>query len=500
MAQIASKRLILGEDGVRSEFIANEDNANELMKQLLYTAKYDYSPINKYQLLDDSYRASGGFSTGDYLIPHPRERQDKYNRRKELAYYINYVKPVVDAHINPIFNNEPTRDGTSSTYDLFLNDVDGNGTRMSRFMKKAAIRAKLHGCEFICVDMENIDTQSVVTTQDVIDNRIYPYLYLISPAQVLQWATDKFGRLIYFSYYINSKKVNDEGNIENVKETYTWTKDIFKKQIGDDETVLENQLGVIPIIPLYGTLNNSDDLIPNSDMYAISQAEVALYNACSELRERNRNQAFSLLSYPVGEDDDYESMADSISIGTADMLLYKTGSQKPEYITPPTSSSDMLISEINTIKREIFRMASMSFVTQEQVSNVSGLAKAYDNQQLYQTIKELSDGCQEAEYKIARLFSIYMNEPMDNLSIVYNNEYGIVDPTEVLTNATQALALNICGDFNIEVKKQVIRAILTDVDNTVVDKVIDSLEADPTKGESINKESDVKVVQPTKKV
>ena len=193
-------------------------------------------------------------------------------------------------------------------------------------------------------------------------------------------------------------------------------------------------------------------------------------------------------------------MADSISIGTADMLLYKTGSQKPEYITPPTSSSDMLISEINTIKREIFRMASMSFVTQEQVSNVSGLAKAYDNQQLYQTIKELSDGCQEAEYKIARLFSIYMTQPMANLSIVYNNEYGIVDPTEVLTNATQALALNICGDFNIEVKKQVIRAILTDVDNTVVDKVIDSLEADPTKGESINKESDVKVVQPTKKV
>ena len=46
MAQIASKRLILGEDGVRSEFIANEDNANELMKQLLYTAKYDYSPIS----------------------------------------------------------------------------------------------------------------------------------------------------------------------------------------------------------------------------------------------------------------------------------------------------------------------------------------------------------------------------------------------------------------------------------------------------------------------
>lgn len=499
MSQIASKRLILGNDGIRSEFIEQETSANELMKQLLYTAKYDYSPVDKYQLLDDSYRASGGFSNGDYLIPHPRERQDKYNRRREMAYYINYVKPIVDAHINPIFNNEPTRDGTSMTYDLFLNDVDGNGTRMSRFMKKAAIRAKLHGCEFICVDMEDVDTEAVVTTQDVLEKRIYPYLYLISPAQVIKWATDKFGRLIYFSYYINSRKVNDDGNIEGVKEVYTWTKDIFKKRVGEDEQVSENKLGVIPIIPLYGTLNNSDDLIPNSDMYAISQAEVALYNVCSELRERNRNQAFSLLSYPVGEDDDYESMADSLSIGTADMLLYKTGSQKPEYITPPTASSDMLIDEIDTIKREIFRMASMSFITQEQVSNVSGLAKAYDNQQLYQTIKELSDGCQEAEYKIARLFSIYMNESMDRLSISYNNEFGIVDPTEVLTNATQSLALNICGDFNAEVKKQVVRAILTDVDNSVVERVIDSLDADPTKGDPINEEQDVKVVQPVAK-
>lgn len=141
----------------------------------------------------------------------------------------------------------------------------------------------------------------------------------------------------------------------------------------------------------------------------------------------------------------------------------------------------------------------MSFVTQEQVSNVSGLAKAYDNQQLYQTIKELSDGCQEAEYKIARLFGVYMMEDMSKLSIVYNNEFGIVDPTEVLTNATQALALNICGDFNGEIKKQVVRAILTDVDSTVVERVIKNLENDPTKQDPINESQDVKVVQPTTK-
>lgn len=492
------KRVVLGNEVVTDEFLDSESTANELMKNLLYSAQYSSNSIDKYQLIDDSYRADGGFANGSYLIPHPRERQDKYNRRKNMAYYINYVKPIVDAHVNPIFSHEPTRDGLSDTFRMFINDVDGNGTKMSRFMKKAAIRAKLHGCEFICIDMENIDESDIITKDDVIKNRIFPYLYLISPAQVNNWATDKFGRIIYFSYHITSHTVDDEGNVQTVVETYKWTKDYCVKKVGDDDEVrIANPLGAIPIIPLYGTLNNSDDLIPNSDLYAISQAELALYNVCSELRERNRNQAFSILSYPLAEDDDYENAIDGLTLGTADMLMYRTGSQKPEYITPPTDSTDMLLSEIDMIKREIFRMSAMSFITQEQVSNVSGIAKAYDNQQLYQSILDLSQGCQTAEYQIARMFGKYMGESMDSLSIMYNHEFGVVDPTEVLTNATQALALNICEGFNEEVKKQVVRAILTDVDNSVIDSVLKELSEQDTKGDPVNQGQELKLVQPT---
>ena len=179
------------------------------------------------------------------------------------------------------------------------------------------------------------------------------------------------------------------------------------------------------------------------------------------------------------------------------MLMYRTGSQKPEYITPPTDSTDMLLSEIDMIKREIFRMSAMSFITQEQVSNVSGIAKAYDNQQLYQSILDLSQGCQTAEYQIARMFGKYMGESMDSLSIMYNHEFGVVDPTEVLTNATQALALNICEGFNEEVKKQVVRAILTDVDNSVIDSVLKELSEQDTKGDPVNQGQELKLVQPT---
>ena len=496
MAEIA-RRLKLATGIQEQHFIGQEDFMSNELKKIYEAATYNGVLINKYELLDNSYRASGGFEDGTYLIPHTAETEQKYIRRKNMSYYINYVKPVVDSHVNPIFKSKPIRQNLSPTYEQFIKDVDGNGTTLTRFMKKAAIRAKLHGVEFIVVDMEQLEEGQIVTEKDIIDNRLYPYLYLISPSQVNNWALDKFGRMIYFSYTIISNFVDDNGNIKSVGETYTWTNDYCIRQIqGEEKRKIPNPLGIIPIVPLYGAINDSDTLIPQSDVYAIARTNYALYNACSEAREVSRHQAFSLLIYPIAEDDDYNSGDEPLQYGTADMILYKAnGSAHPQFITPPTDSSDILLNEINFMIKEIYRMANLQLVTGVNQYNVSGLAKEWDNQQLFQTISELAQGLQEAEYKIAKVFSRYMGEIMDNISVAYNNQYGIVDSTAVLTNATQALALNICGSYNKAMKEQVIRATLKDIDSSVVDAIIQDLQNTPTAEDGL--ETEAKLVQPS---
>ena len=232
-------------------------------------------------------------------------------------------------------------------------------------------------------------------------------------------------------------------------------------------------------------------------MYGIARTSLALYNACSELRERNRQQAFSLLTYPIGDDDDYDSGDEPISIGTADMLMYRAShSGRPEFITPPTDSSDMLMSEIQMMIREIYRQANMQFVTQERVSNVSGISRAFDNLQLYETINELVEGIQSVEKKLAKLFGFYMGENMDNFSAVYNHEFGVSDVASTLANATTTLALNICEGLNYETKRKVVRSMLNDVDPTVLDGVLKELESMPNRGEAVDT-TNVSVVQPT---
>ena len=446
-----------------------------------------------------------GFENGTYLIPHTSERNEKYTRRKNMAYYVNYVKPVIDAHVNPIFNTEPARQGMSSTFQRFIEDVDGNNTSITRFMKKVAIMAKLHGVQFVVVDMAKIDDDQIVTEADIENNRIYPYLYSVSPTQVNNWATDKFGKLISISYVVNNSIIDEQGNAKDVEETWTWTETTCKKSVDGSEEVLANEIGIIPVVPIYGVINATDDLIPQSDLYGIARTSLAMFNACSELRELHRNQAFSILTYPIGDEDDYENGDEPIRIGTADLLMYRgSSSVSPEFITPPSDSSDVLMDEIQLMIREIYRQANMQFATQEQVSNVSGLAKAYDNQQLYQTISELADGLQRAERKIASIFSLYMDEPMDNYSVSYNKEYGVTDTTEVLTNATTALSMNICSGLNYETKRKVIRAMLVGTDSKIIDEVLKSLDETKTSGDPINQgdsntTSSVKVVQPTAK-
>ena len=69
---------MMASGGSVNTFLETEEQYSELIQQLATLAKYDGHLIGKYELLDNAYRASGGFETGDYLIPHPSEKAEKY--------------------------------------------------------------------------------------------------------------------------------------------------------------------------------------------------------------------------------------------------------------------------------------------------------------------------------------------------------------------------------------------------------------------------------------
>ena len=423
------------------------------------------------KLVRDAFYGSGGFVDGSYLCRYARETPENYNTRQELAYYFNYTKPMVEGAVDPVFREYPTRttDVQDVRWDAFLLDVDGMGTAIDDFMASAALDAKLDGSVFIVVDnaIDNAETLA-----DSLEKRQFPYLYTLNQNDVINYVVDRKGKLILFVYRQQYDVVEDDVR-RTVTEQWTWTVDKWKCIKEGVETEGVNAIGVIPVVPLVGAKSEKKrDLKPKSDFLHIAKINRAIYNACSELRQRNRSQAFSMLAYPVPEDENPETYS-KIVTGHNNALLYKGGTP-PSWITPDQAPSDMLRAEIDMLVEGIYRMAERASVTGVK-EQTSGIAKEWDNLARMQSIAAFSKVCQDAEHKIADIFGLYIGKDLD-ATITYSADFGIVDKTAELNAITAALDLAIGGKFDVEVKKKAARLVLKELDDDIIQQIVEDIE------------------------
>lgn len=437
---------------------------NELSKAL--------GESNSKRLVRDAFYGSGGFADGSYLCKYDRETSENYNTRKNLAYYFNYTKPMIEGAVDPVFREYPTRTtgANDSRWDAFLLDVDGKGTAIDDFMADAALNAKIDGSVFIVVD--NAVDNIAENVQEAVERRQFPYLYLLNQDNIISYVVDKKGNLIMFVYRQQYDIVEDDRR-KTITEQWTWTVDKWKCVREGEETEGVNQIGKIPIIPVIGAkAENKNDFKPQSDFLHTAKINKAIYNACSELRQRNRSQAFSVLAYPVPDDENPDKFKELVT-GNNNALLYKGGTP-PSWITPDQSPSNMLKDEIDMLVEGIYRMAERASVTGVQ-TQTSGVAKEWDNLTRIQSISAFSKVCQDAEHKIADMFGLYIGKDLD-ATITYSQDFGIVDVAAELDAVTSALEMAVGGKFDTEAKKKAARLIFKEVDDDVLQDIVDDIE------------------------
>ena len=428
---------------------------------------------NEKRLVRNAFYGSEGFADGSYLMKYDRETAENYATRRNLAYYFNYTKPMVEGAVDPVFREYPTRTTgvKDARWDAFLLDVDGMGTAIDDFMADAALDAKLDGSVFIVVDNSK---NSAETLQDSLEERQFPYLYTLNQDEVVNYVVDKKGKLILFVYRQQYDVVED-GKRKTITEQWTWTVDKWKCEREGVEEEGVNEIGEIPVVPLVGAKVEKwkrNPLKPQSDFLQIAKTNRAIYNACSELRQRNRSQAFSMLTYPIPEDENPANYKGLVT-GSSNALLYKGGTP-PAWITPDQAPSDMLKNEIDMLVEGIYRMAERASVTGVQ-QQTSGIAKEWDNLARIQSISSFSKVCQDAEHKIASIFGAYIGKDLD-ATITYSQDFGIVDKTAELNAITAALDLAIGGKFDTEVKKKATRVVLKELDDDVIQSIVEDIE------------------------
>lgn len=422
-----------------------------------------------YKLLLDAYQGAGGFRDGSNLITHPRETADKYLKRKQLAYYLNYVAPIVNSHVNPVFGKQPARDwGDNAQWQQFVEDVDTNGTGMHRFMKRAGMIAKLKGVVFIVVD--NVAEQPA-TMADVLQGRLFPYIYAVEPQQIKSYTTNKAGRLTSITYTVTTQATQTD----TAEETWQWTASEWICRLPGGATKSGfNPTRRVPVIPLFSKPMTPGEILPQSEFFNIVQTNCRIYNLCSEIDELIRNQAFNVLTYPQSAGQEQEDVKE-IVVGTENVMSYDGSlSNKPEYIAPDSGPLQELRAYLADLVKEIYRMAALSHVTGVE-QKASGVAKQWDFEQTNQILSDFALNCESAELEIAKLFELWTNTTV-GYTCQYSTDFGIVDVTEELAKAEVALGLRFGNTFGVEVAKKVMAAYMPGIEPEAYDRIVREIE------------------------
>ena len=413
---------------------------------------------NLWQFLYDSYTGLGGYKDGSYLIRHKRESDEKYERRKKLAYYPNFVKKIVDTFTAQIFKKPPQRKLTKE-YELFVNDVDRKGTYIDDFMRRAFKLSLIFGTVFIIVDKPS---QVAKTKQEEIEKKLLPYATIRLPWQIEEYELDEYGNLkrIVFSEKKGKKR--------------ELTNEVLRVLDENDKVILEreNPLEVLPVV----VLRTSDQLLyeelfSEPFIYTIAQLNFELYNLISEIREILRNITFPVLTYPVRSIESFSQK--EIIVGTENALLYEpeTGG-KPDFVAPPPAPVEVYLEYLNKVIEQIYRTVNLEFVLGSQTQK-SGVALEFEFQNLNTLLSMFAMNLEKAEYEIANIVSKWHGKEKYEGTIDYRKDFSFRDVERELKILLDSLSAGISSKtFLIEAHKKIVRFVLEDsVEDVILERI-----------------------------
>jgi len=438
---------------------------------------------NKYEFMSNTYFGTGGYRDGQYIIPHQRELF--LRNRKELSAYRNFLRPILDSLITPVFNEEATRviqdtNGNEvqaeTLFSTFLADTNNNGEAIQDFVEQATTYARLHGVCFVVMDNFAQDDQPE-TTVEAIENRILPYCYIRTANDVETYSLDNYGKITSIIFeeqpvFVNGKK----------QERYREWTDTYSVVMGREcdsqgnqketlkalESPVVHGLGVIPVIPVYSTKKrNILDILVEPPMFDIARLNHQLFNKDSCIIDQERAQAFSNF-YVQGD------ASGDMVLGAHNVIFVPMeATMPPGFASPDANILAGLVANSESLKESIFQIAQQNGVYGIKEAS-SGLAMSYDfyaqEYQLHKTVYIASS----LESSMADLFQKYTGEEFI-YTVSYPEEFQPGNTKAIIETYKLALDMGVPEEFKRAIYEKMARMLFSDDDEETLKNILDGI-------------------------
>ena len=393
------------------------------IKQLISGNSIYNDNYSRWLFLYRSYVGGESYREGSYLTRYQLEADKEYESRINVTPLDNQCQSVISVYNSFLFRQCPKREFNSianlEETASFLEDADFEGRSFDDFMKEVSTWSQVFGHSWVLVSKPNVAAN---TRADEIALGVRPFVSVLTPLVVLDWAWERMPNGRYELSLL--KYVEDvNGSVKTIK---VWTKDEVRTCVIDanknfivEDTVEENQLGVIPAVLSY----NKRSVVRGLGVSAINDIadlQRFIYNCTSEA-----DQSIRLDSHPSL----VKTAETQAGVGAGAII------QMPENLDPAlkpyvidfsgANISNIYLCINNTVEA-IEKIASIGSVRATESKVMSGVAIETEFQLLNASLSEKADNLELTEEQVWRLFCAYQNQPYDTV-IEYPGSFAIKD-------------------------------------------------------------------------
>ena len=421
------------------------------------------SSLNKYVFISNAYYAEGGFNDGSYLTPYVRE--SNFTNRKKISVYRNFLKPILDATVEPVFNKTITRETDNVLFGGFLKDVDVRGNDMNYNSHNCLRNSRLWGVNFTVMD--NFKEQPE-TVNEALYDRKYPYVYTEPAYAVDSYKTDEFGNLTEITFKHNTEWEGKSGILYTTWDDMNTTKKTYVSNKVVAEEVNKHGLGVIPVIATY--IGDNSQILPTPPLYSIGRLCQSIYDKDSEIRDQERAQAFSVFYIQT------DTNTASIEMGAHNAIIIPASDEikfTPGYTSPEPRILEMLMSNDEKLIASLYELAEQQGIIAVQKAN-SGIAASYKFISINNQLQTTAKTAVKYEEKLAKLFGLYIGEEV-NYEVQYPQTFDPIVSVDNFQNIQSLLNMGLGNDIKLEIKKVLAKQFLNHLDEKRMGELINTI-------------------------
>jgi hypothetical protein len=435
------------------------------------------------------------------IFRYLKEGDREYNDRVKRAYRFNHTKQVVDLLDKYLFKMPVSRktEDAPDAVKRFWREATTSGLDIDAYAKRISNATSQFGRIWVCVDSTATDG-GTVSVADEKAGLVKIYSYIIRPQDMLDMSYDESGRLRWCLVREVARDdedpLNSTGELKNRFRLWTITNWILfeeRRERGKVKVVAidsgDHYLGEVPIFN--ADHNFSEELYASSGLIDdIAYLDRAVANYLSNLDAIIQDQSFSQLTMPAqgvmpGEDG-YDKL---IEAGTKRAFLYNgEAGNKPEYIAPDPKQAGVIVTVIGKIINEVYHSVGLAAARTKEdngggVDNSSGVAKAYDFEQVNALLAAKANALEITERRLAYLAALWAGQESqiaeDAELVTYPRDFDVKSLYDEFEIAARLSLLAAPDEVRREQMRSVVKKLFPAASDTLEEKLDKALTSWP---------------------